>query len=220
MKFAQFLVRVASVRQNRAILSVALSCLLVDSLISPGSTQPNPNRSNCQPIDREESTKIKSTNRRVSRQQQQLIIKTPQRSVVFRDSCNSPDESIVYTLKSYYSDLDYFLVFKSAYEEGEYILVNGKTGAKTSLWAEPIFSPDRRRFASMTIDELNGNTSVYLYRIDAMGVKIEYRDTNKWKPTNPVWRNNNSIEFVHNPHNARAKRVVLTKKNREWIVSG
>lgn len=220
MMFAQFLDRVASVRRNRALLSVVLSCLLAYSLISPGSTQPNPNRSNCQPIDREESTAIKSTNRRVSRQQQQLIIKTSQRSVVFRDSCKTPDESVSYTLKSYYSDLDYFLVFKSAYEEGEYILVNGKTGAKTSLWAAPIFSPDRRRFASMTIDELNGNTSVYIYQIDPTGVKIEYRDTNKWKPTNPVWRNNNSIEFVHKPHDAKATRIVLTRKNREWLVSG
>jgi hypothetical protein len=201
---------------NCCLLLIALSILSAHSGVSPGLAQVT-GKNNCYKYDRQEATKLKSTARRVTRQQTKLTIKTQQRSVVFQDICDRyQEQSTTYTLKSYYSDINYFLVYKSAYEEYEYTLINGKTGEQTTLWAEPVFAPNRQRFTTMAIDELNGNTSAYIYRIDPTGVKVEYQDLRKkWWPLNPKWLNNSTIEFTHQP-NTKPTIVKLHRLGRTW----
>jgi hypothetical protein len=185
---------------NCCLLSIALSILPIN-ITTPVLAQVT-GKNDCYKFDRQEATKLKSTDRKVTRQQTKLIIKTQRRSVVFQDICDRyQEQSTTYTLKSYYPDINYFLVYKSAYEEYEYTLINGKTGEQTTLWAEPVFAPNRQRFTTMAIDELNGNTSAYIYRIDPTGVKVEYQDLRKkWWPLNPKWLNNSTIEFTHQPN--------------------
>jgi hypothetical protein len=204
---------------DRGMLSIALSLMLANSIISTGVAQIT-GKNNCHREDRQESHTIKSTDLRVTRQQTKLTIKTRQKLIVFKDICDVQiDQSTTYSLTAYFSDIDYFLIHKSAYEEGDYTLVNGKTGAKTTLWSPPVFSPNRKYFTSMTIDEMNGNTSVYVYKIDSMGVKVEYQDSDKkWKPTNPMWHSNNTIEFTHTPATGKHLQVLLHKDGRHWTV--
>ena len=205
---------------DRWMLSISLSLVLANSIISPGLAQVT-GKNDCHRYDPQEATKLRSIDRRVTRQRTKLIIKTRQQLVVFRDICDKSQEmSTTYTLESYFPEIDYFLVRQSAYEEGDYTLVNGKTGAQTVLFTQPVFSPDRQHFASMTIDEMNGNTSVYIYRIDPTGVKVEYQDNDKkWRPTNPIWRNNTTIEFTNNPRSGKPVKVVLRRSGRDWVTN-
>jgi hypothetical protein len=204
---------------NRAAQSIVLAYLLVSSIVLPGTAQSDIDKNTCRDDNdnRKEAVAIAATNRRASRQQDRIIIKTARKYLVFRDNCKG-GLFVVYTLKAYYQDLDYFLVFASGNEWEDYTLVNGKNASRTGLLGEPIFSPDRQRFVSTVIDEMNGTTSIYIYRIDAMRVKIEYRNIDKWRPSNVAWRGNSSIEFDHNPRSKlTTTRVKLERKNRVWV---
>jgi hypothetical protein len=202
----------------RCGLSIAIVLLFANTSITSGSSQPT-GKSDCYQVDRQELAQIKLAGRVVIRQQTKLSIKTKRRSIVFKDVCDAyQEQATTYTLESYFSDINYFLVRRSSYEDGDYTLINGKTGAQTTLWAAPVFSPNRQRFASMTIDEMNGYTSVYVYRIDSTGLQEEYRDNDqKWKPTNPKWRNNDVIEFTHNPQTGKPVEILLKRQRQSWV---
>jgi hypothetical protein len=206
----------------RCGLSIAVVLLLIHTSITPGVAQPS-GKSDCYRSDRQELTPLKMAGRRVSRQQTKLTIKTKRRSIVFQDVCDAyQEQATTYTLESYFPDINYFLVHRASYEDGDYTLINGKTGVKTTLRAAPVFSPNRQRFASMTIDEMNGYTSVYVYRINSTGVKVEYRDNDrKWMPTDPKWRNNDVIEFTHNFYNGdqESVQILLKRQGQSWIVT-
>jgi hypothetical protein len=204
----------------RCGLSIAVVCLLFNTTIAPGTTQPT-GTNDFYRVSPPELVQIKKAGKRVIRQQTKLTIKTQRRSIVFQDVGDAYQEgAITYHLESYFPDINYFLVSRSSYEDGDYTLINGQTGEKTILWAAPVFSPNRQRFASMTLDEMNGYTSVYIYRIDPSGVKVEYRDDGKkWKPTNPKWRSNSRIEFRHEAGNSKFTKVLLSRTGQSWRAS-
>ncbi len=143
--------------------------------------------------DAKELTTIATTQGKVVRQQGQLRIKTRRGVVAFKDVCTG--DPVNYKLVSYFADVQYFLVHSVSIEYNEYTLINEKTGAKTTLYGVPVFAPDRQRFTAMVIDELNGLTSIEIYRLTNTGVTREYKNTKVKAPANPVWKNNSTIEF-------------------------
>lgn len=186
------------------------------SVVSPVLAEQN--ASHCPTRSAVERNTIARTAGKVVRQQQRLSIKTRQRPIVFQDQCpGTGDDFTVYTLKSYFADVKYFLVESRSIESHEYILINEKTGAKTTLYGIPVFSPDRQRFTAMAIDELNGNTSIEIYRLTAAGAQREYQNTEVKGPASPVWKNNSTIAFQRTlTLGSDPIPATLSRKNGVW----
>jgi hypothetical protein len=165
-----------------------------------------------------EPAKIASTKGRVVRQQEKLIIKTRRGAVTFKNVCGNDFTN--YSLVDYLPDIQYFVVASDSYEYNDYTLISGKTGAKITIDGEPIFSPDRKRFAAMLIDELNGRTSIEIYRLTPTGIIKEYRNLTVKDPANPVWKNNSTIEFQRTvPNSSDPTPAKLTRKNGVWKIT-
>jgi hypothetical protein len=154
---------------------------------------------------------IAKTRGKVIRKQGNLIIKTGRGAVTFKDVCEN--DFTIYSLVSYFPDIQYFVVTSVSYEFNDYTLVSEKTGVKTTIDGEPVFSPDRKRFAAMLIDELNGRTSIEIYRITPTGIIREYRNIKVKSPASPIWKGNSMIKFTTGDQPIPAK---LTRKNGMW----
>jgi hypothetical protein len=183
-----------NIRLNLCHLSLLFSLIFGQSVALPAiSGQADAPCSSSYSDDAAELAIIATTRGKVVRRQRQLTITTRRGAINFTDSCTA--DPVNYQLVSYFADVKYFLVHSSSIEYNEYTLINEKTAAKTTLYGVPVFSPDRQRFTAMVTDELNGLTSIEIYRLTTVGVIREYKNTAVKAPTNPVWKNNLMIEF-------------------------
>jgi hypothetical protein len=166
----------------------------------------------------EELATITTTKGKVVRQQGQLRIKTRRGVVAFTDVCTG--DPVNHKLVSYFADVRYFLVHSVSIEYNEYTLINEKTGVKTTLYGVPVFSPNRQRFTAMVIDELNGLTSIEIYRLTTAGLTREYKNTKVKAPANPIWKNNSTIEFQRSlTLGSEQIPAKLVRKNSVWKLS-
>jgi hypothetical protein len=143
-----------------------------------------------------EAAIISTTRGKAIRQGNLLKIKTGRGAITFQNICSTENTlPNAYELTAYFADVRYFLVRNTSIEYNDFTLINERTGAKTTLYNTPVFSPDRQRFTAMVIDELNGLTSIEIYRLTTTGLRREYKNTTVHSPNQPHWQDNSTIAF-------------------------
>lgn len=100
-----------------------------------------------------------------------------------------------YAAWDYVEDLDVAVLFTSYAGHIGFMLVLRRTGDEYAIPAEPVFSPDRRRFVTTDVCPRECDNEVTVWRIDAKGVTREavWRPPTDWSDASATWRTNGTI---------------------------
>jgi hypothetical protein len=118
------------------------------------------------------------------------------------DDSESGDEFIRYGLVAWHPELNTYEVAVGYYEGGATLLIDGRSGHRTKIWATPLESPDRRRLiaASMDMEATFDPNGFQIWRTDGDTLALEWqRETTDWGPTNPRWINDSTMAVRSNP---------------------
>ncbi len=125
----------------------------------------------------------------------------------FQNNESNGESSAHYHLVGFYDAGDGrkdYLIELGLYEGYREILINGKTGARLNLEAEPVLSLDKKDYlvASMDLDAGYAGNSLSIYRLEDFSREFTF----VWPNSNPeelmkgpekaVWVSNNRIAFV------------------------
>lgn len=97
-----------------------------------------------------------------------------------------------------------FLAIRQQWYEGNtWHLLDRKTGVLTQISGYPLFSPNMTKFvsASEDLDAQYSATVLDVYRVDASGVKLEFRGITAehatWAPRKVKWRSETVVDFIY-----------------------
>jgi hypothetical protein len=200
------------------------------------SGSPDNNMSRC-PYDDMEKTRnthireianLSSSEGRALRKGLSLELMTRDRLVVLEDDCSAGESSIRYFFASHLADIGYFHVKANLYEGRAFLLVNDKTGEKTWLKAPPVISPDKKRFVTMSMDlEAGYNPNeIKVWRLEPSDPEVEYSANfgEQWGPSDPVWKDGNTIAFKKNILNPKSpgelisEPAILKREGETWEI--
>jgi hypothetical protein len=111
------------------------------------------------------------------------------------------DAGVWYTFIEYMKEYGYYLIARSYYEGGDYIMINEKTGKETAINSLPIVSPDKSRFAIATMGGEAGYIpdEIQVYRFSDTDIIVEYKcDKMDWGPSDIQWIGNNKLKVLKN----------------------
>ncbi|MBI5587046.1 MAG: hypothetical protein HY889_01615 [Deltaproteobacteria bacterium] len=92
--------------------------------------------------------------------------------------CTRGETCALYQFVDYYKDIGFYLVFIGYYEGFEYSMISDKSGEKYMVPAFPEFSPDRKRFVSVSANDSGYNENgVFVDRFEDDGIvpELSYR---------------------------------------------
>jgi hypothetical protein len=104
-----------------------------------------------------------------------------------------------YRFLRYLSAQKLFLVFVSLYEGHQYLLISEENGMESGTDAEPVFSPDGKRFFSASCDLVAGfqDNEIEVFSIDSGFIQRLYlQRATQWGPVDAAWESDNAIRFV------------------------
>ena len=100
------------------------------------------------------------------------------RTVELLDVNLDPKESNVgqvvkYEFVRYFEGIRYFFVLESYYEGSAYLLIDGATGKKNKIDAEPVFSPKNNRFVTVSLCDAYCTQGIKIWARTKEGIKEE-----------------------------------------------
>jgi hypothetical protein len=167
----------------------------------------------------------------VSREGKILRLHTDGEIVTFVDRIHAEEGYAKYYLVDHLRPAhNYFYLIRAfGYEGSNYVLVNKKTGQTINLYGIPIFSPDGKRFADLSLD-LDARYHPNLIRI----YKLEdNKYAREWEhiyqgmkgPADPVWLNDSAIvlfevtfDKVPTVSNLKKKPFIIDWENNKWNI--
>jgi hypothetical protein len=159
-----------------------------------------------------------------TREGKALKLQTDAGTVTFEDRINIGERSAKYYLVSIRDTLGYFYLIRVfGYESRGYILVDKKTGQTIDLYGMPIFSPDGKKFVSVSLDLEAGYIPnlIRIYELvdDKFAKEWEYVYQGMKGPANPVWLDNSAIVFFEVTYEKVPTEANLKKKPFiiEWV---
>ncbi|GAA4026592.1 hypothetical protein GCM10022409_08190 [Hymenobacter glaciei] len=118
------------------------------------------------------------------------------RAVVLATDTSDSESNVDYHYWGTLPAVRQWVVSVTLYEGSEVELVDQRTGRRTSLWGQPIPSPDGRYILAYSIDmeaqyDPNG---LQLYKVEATGLRLLWERTLKqWGPVEVRWDGNSAI---------------------------
>ncbi len=203
------------------------SDLVIGAEIKNSKISVNPEAESERRLYAEEQAHIKQTDGKVVRRGKRLELQTRDRKVEFEDNDHNGEAYARYTFEAYIKDKGYFLIRYSGYEWGGFFLINDRTGAKTELFGQPVFSPDRNRFITVSMDLCPREmaNAIRIYRFDPEGTTLVFDEDfeDAWGPSDPVWLNNDTIRFTKNTAESlctetRSSTAFLIIKDNKWVL--
>ncbi len=130
----------------------------------------------------------------------------------------------------YHKAMHSHVVHRVHYEgAGAYLVLDDSTGDTTIVFAEPIVSPDGRRFVLTSMTGAAGYDPSYIQVWRMVGRKPEKEfsyDTydEPWEASDAVWRDSVTIDFIKNSGNDPSKPYIetpgrLTRIGTTWVIS-
>ena len=111
---------------------------------------------------------------------------------------------------------------------GIYLLLDDSTGDSTILSGKPVPSPDGKRFVITSMQDMEGNNPslIEIWRMVGRTPETEFTlDTEHeaWDPSDPVWRDSVTIDFIKNTSSSPADPYVktpgrLVKVDTGWVL--
>lgn len=124
-------------------------------------------------------------------------------AVRFADTLRGTPRGRHWTYEGTVEEIGAVLIRAAFYEGSAYLLLNGTTGDSTWLAAPPVFSPDRRRFLTASIDLEAGYAPnrIRIYRASREMVASEWTleaEGTEWGPSDARWLSGDTVRFVRN----------------------
>ena len=112
---------------------------------------------------------------------------------------------------------------------GAYLVVDDSTGDSTIVFGEPVASPDGKRFVLTSMAGEAGYNSgmIEVWRMVGRKPEKEFAvntESEPWEPSDPVWRDSVTIDFIKNSHSRAGDPYVetpgrLTRTGTTWVLS-
>ena len=112
---------------------------------------------------------------------------------------------------------------------GAYLVVDDSTGDSTIVFGEPVASPDGKRFVLTSMAGEAGYNSgmIEVWRMVGRKPEKEFHlntESGPWEPSDPVWRDSVTIDFIKNTHQRAGDPYVetpgrLTRTGTTWMLS-
>jgi hypothetical protein len=175
----------------------------------------------------DEQTNIRQTSGKVVRNGKHLELQTRDHKVDFEDNDHNDEAYARYTFETYIKDKGYYLIRYSGYEWGGFFLINDRTGDKTELIDQPVFSPDRNSFITVSMDLCPHESinAIQIYRFNSEAPTLVFKEDfgEEWGPSDPVWLDNATIRFTKNTSDSpcseiRSSKAFLVFKNNKWVL--
>lgn len=115
------------------------------------------------------------------------------------DREGSASDVRMHSYQTGWSDTDLVVIQVQHYEGSEYLLVNTRTGDRTSLPHWPLRAPDGRRFAvlSFDIEAGYGPNTLQIWEIGTDGPALQWSvEPEDWGPVEGSWENASTLRFV------------------------
>lgn len=133
-------------------------------------------------------------------------------------------KEITFCLMGYFSEYHALVIKESGFEWSKFHWVNMENGARTQIGRELLFSPDKKRIASFTCDEIaSGINVVGIWRIKKGVIEEEYFQEfqgNEKYITHMKWEDNKNIGFYSGPISYGQKDIptdrVFRKVGVKW----
>jgi hypothetical protein len=181
------------------------------------STEIQPSVSWTDSIDALEREGIREVNGRVSRVGAELRIRLRDgRSLVLKDDTATGPTYILPRYAGYLETIHSHVVHVLPLEvSGNYRIINDSTGDSTVVWGMPVLSPDGRRFVLTSMPSEDGSDIGLIEVWKVVNGKprneFTYRTDNEtWDPSDAVWRDSLTIEFVKNSRSDPGQPYVKT----------
>jgi len=150
-----------------------------------------------------EARQLRALSRFLERDGNELRIQlVPFGLTTFRDS-DGVRGTRSYAVWDYLPDLETVVLFTTQGDRTGFMLVQRRGGAEFGLPAEPVLSPDRRRFVTVDVCARDCDQEVTLWRIGADGVVKEatWRPPADWSDASATWRTAGTIVFDYSTAN-------------------
>jgi hypothetical protein len=147
--------------------------------------------------------------------------------VVLRDQTDdseSGDDYVRHFLAAWRPELNAYEVAVGYYEGGATLLVDGRTGHRTKIWASPLVSPDRGRLvaASKDLEAAFDPNGLQIWRTDGDTLSLEWQQELEWGPAEPRWVDSTTLAVrAHPPVGAQDSTVrcmLVRRRGGEWQV--
>jgi hypothetical protein len=118
----------------------------------------------------------------------------------------------------YVEDLETAVLFTTYAGHSGFMLVQRRTGEEYPIPAEPVFSPDRRRFVTADVCPRECDNEVTVWRIDAKGVTREaiWRPPPDWSDASATWRTSGTIALEFSTLDGRVQTIERRLADRTW----
>jgi hypothetical protein len=186
----------------------------VDSTTPPGAS----GNAWTDSIDAIERAELPLAEGRVSRAGSQLRIRLLEgRTVILEDHTTPGLETAFPRYAGYLKAIRSHLVHVLQYEgDGVYLIINDSTGDSTLVYGKPVVSPDAKRFAVTSAEEIDGSnpSRIEVWRmIGRKPVKEFSLDTENehWTPSDAMWRDSATIDFIENSLTSPAEPATRTR---------
>ncbi len=175
----------------------------------------------------EEQANIARAAGKVVRKGLRLELRTRDRLVVITDDCTNGESYARYSFVSHIADSGFYLISVTGWEGHGFDLINDRNGEITKLEGNPVFSPNRKRFVTMSMDLEAGynDNSIQIWQLDSAGPKLEYQTDAgaAWGPSDPVWTDNRTIAFKKNTlieagAKYQSSPALLIQKGNTWEI--
>ena len=123
----------------------------------------------------EEQASITRSSGKVVRRGTTLELRSRDRLVVLRDDCTNGEAYARYTFSSFLSESGYYLISITGWEGSGSFLISDRTGERTNIEGSPVFSPDGKRFITLSMDLEAGenDNAIQIWRISSAGLTIK-----------------------------------------------
>lgn len=117
------------------------------------------------------------------------------KELIFKDITKNEVEGKTFLFKGILNNR-FYIVLGKYYDTGEYFLVDKINGKKTSIWGEPIISPDGKHITSFSgalgYDMMPNGVQMFIFKNNQLVSEWEYK-IDDWEPKEIIWIDNTSI---------------------------
>lgn len=124
------------------------------------------------------------------------------------------DQVVKYEFVRYFEGSRYFLVLESYYEGSTYLLIDGETGEKNKIDAEPVFSPKNNRFVTVSLCDAYCTQGIKIWMRTKEGIKEEvwlhptdFAPGESWGVATACWVDESTLRITSGNVTKIAKQV-------------
>jgi hypothetical protein len=149
------------------------------------------------------------------------------RTAVFKDDTTPGMKFALPRYAGYLKAMCFHAIRILQYEgSGAYLIVDDSTGDSTIVFGMPVVSPDAKRFAwTSRAGEANYNSSlIEVWGMVGRKPRKEFSfESETWEPSDAVWRDTSTIDFLENTHTSPELPYIqtparLTRSGTTWTL--